>query len=145
VELNEFEIAHLGAGLPGHRHPPVAGGLGRVGGFFLEQVGRRRRWRAPRPWVGRSQRTCRPSNEPAALAQRPVPTQSFRASGLALPPERRRWPPARGVHHGLRRVRSWTQHPAVAVGGLQGGAQTSMAAMNAMRAAASRSTQAAAA
>jgi len=36
VELNEFEIAHLGAGLPGHRHP-VAGGLGRVGGF-LEQV-----------------------------------------------------------------------------------------------------------
>jgi len=78
-KLNEFEIAHLGAGFA-RPSPPRRRCLGRV--VVSRTGGRRRAWRAPRP-VARSQRTCRPIENLQTLAA--APRFGPRVSGPAGP------------------------------------------------------------
>jgi len=126
VELNEFEIAHLGAGLPGHRHP-VAGGLGRVGGF-LEQVAAAAAGEHHGP--GPQPAHLQAIENLQTLAAAPFDPEFQGQQALALLQQRAPLGlPLEGVHQGSAGAVLGMQHPAVAVGGLQGGAQTSIAAI----------------
>jgi len=127
LELNESRSTHLGGRLCRHRHP-VRGGLGRVWWIFL-----RNRWRrpplaedhgpgGPQPaHLQASSRTCRP------WQAAPFDLKSFQASRpMAVSASGRRLPPLRGPP-GAPPVRFLALHTRrVAVGGLQGGAQTSI-------------------
>jgi len=136
--LNEFAIGAPGRGLPGHRHPSSVAWPGLV--VFVEQ------WPPPPlasttatgPATKRTlqpSRTCRPSAappfDPEFRAQQALALLTAGAA-FGLPLE--------GVHQGSGRCGSWAcVAPGLGCGGLPSGAQTSIAASDACRAAGKRS------
>ena len=120
MELHEFQVAHLRAGAPGHRHP-VAAGLGGVGGVGEQMAAAtagQQHHSSPQPaepiTVQHLQADAATCLHPQLHGQQTLALhQTLSVQNL----------PLQGVHQRSAGAVLGVQHPPMAVGGLEGGAQ----------------------